>query len=74
MIKMSFKEDKYFYDIGSQPYDISTKIEMDPDCSVKDIIEAVARLMNIATYRVTVETLREACDEIEEEYGSDRII
>lgn len=75
MIKMTYEGKKYDYEtIGSQMYDIETKIEMDEDCSVDDVIIAIAKLMNIATYHVSVNTIRSACDRIEEEYGDGRII
>lgn len=75
MIKMTYEGKKYDYGtVGSQMYDIETKIEMDEDCSVDDIIIAIAKLMNIATYHVSVNTIRSACDRIEEEYGDGRII
>lgn len=75
MIKMSYKGENYNYGMtGRQEYDIETKIKMTKDCSATDVIEAIAKLMNIATYRVDVKTLRRICDELEEEYGDDRII
>lgn len=75
MIKMTYEGKKYNYgNVGSQMYDIETKIEMDEDCSVDDVIIAIAKLMNIATYHVSVNTIRSACDRIEEEYGDGRII
>lgn len=75
MIKMTYEGKKYDYGtVGSQMYDIETKIEMDKDCSVDDVIIAIAKLMNIATYHVSVNTIRSACDRIEEEYGDGRII
>lgn len=75
MIKMTYDGKKYNYGVnGSQMYDIETKIEMDEDCSATDIIIAIAKLMNIATYNVSVNTIRNACDYIEEEYGNGRII
>lgn len=75
MIKMTYEGKKYDYGtVGRQMYDIETKIEMDEDCSVDDVIIAIAKLMNIATYHVSVNTIRSACDRIEEEYGDGRII
>ena len=75
MIKMTYEKKKYDYGtVGNQMYDIETKIEMDEDCSVDDVIIAIAKLMNIATYHVSVNTIRSACDRIEEEYGDGRII
>lgn len=75
MIKMTYEGKKYDYGtVGSQMYDIETKIEMDEDCSVDDVIIAIAKLMNIATYHVSVNTIRSACNRIEEEYGDGRII
>ena len=75
MIKMTYEGKKYDYGtVGSQMYDIETKIEMDEDCSIDDVIIAIAKLMNIATYNVSVNTIRSACDRIEEEYGDGRII
>ena len=75
MIKMTYEGKKYDYGtVGSQMYDIETKIEMDEVCSVDDVIIAIAKLMNIATYHVSVNTIRSACDRIEEEYGDGRII
>ena len=75
MIKMTYEGKKYDYGtVGSQMYDIETKIQMDEDCSVDDVIIAIAKLMNIATYHVSVNTIRSACDRIEEEYGDGRII
>lgn len=75
MIKMTYEGKKYDYGtVGNQMYDIETKIEMDENSSVDDVIIAIAKLMNIATYHVSVNTIRSACDRIEEEYGDGRII
>ena len=76
MIEMSYKGKSYDYgNVGKQRFDIETKIVMEEkDTGVVDVIEAVAKLMNIATYKITVDTIRRACDELEEEYGNDRII
>lgn len=76
MIKIIYEGIGYDYGevIGAQNYNIQTQVEMNKDASVLDIIEAIAKVMNIATYRVSVETIRQVCDELEEEYGGDRIM
>ena len=75
MIKMTYEGKKYDYGtVGNQMYDIETKIEMDEDCSVDDVIIAIAKLMNIATYKVSAQVLKEACEDLAEEYGEKTII
>lgn len=76
MIKMSYEQKRYFYEGEEcyQPYDININIEMDEDSCITDIVAAMAKLMNMATYQVTVKKLREACDALEEEYGVDGCI
>ena len=76
MFEMSYEGKSYNYgEVGSQNYDIKTQVKItEENASPVDIIEAIAKLMNIATYTVTVDTIRKACDELEEEYGGNRII
>ena len=75
MIKLIYEGKPYDYgNVGKQAYEVKTEITMDSDAGVIDILEAVARLMNIATYKVSAQVLKKACEDLVEEYGEKTII
>lgn len=68
MIKIIYKQESYRYnDVGYQDYDIDTKMELDEDINAEDAIIAFLRLLNIATYRVSIETLRYVIQDLQDE-------
>lgn len=77
MIKMNYVQESYNYNVGTgQPYDIETNITLNQDISGNDAIIAFLRLLNIATYNITLQTLKNVVEDLEA-YGykdNDRIM
>lgn len=67
MIKIEYKGDAYHYSTGEQNYDITTIVQLEEDISADDAIIAFLRLLNIATYRVSIETLERIVRFLEDE-------
>jgi hypothetical protein len=68
MIKIEFHQEPYYYEhAGGQEYDINTTIKLNSDISSTDAILAFAKLLQIATYNITPDTLRAAADQLEDE-------
>lgn len=76
MITITYKQEPYYYDSGKQPYDIETKIVLDKDIEGKEAIRAFMRLLNIATYPITLSSLKYLVDQLEDEgyKDNDRIM
>ena len=76
MITITYKQEPYYYDFGKQPYDIETKIILDKDIEGKEAIRAFMRLLNIATYPITLSSLKYLVDQLEDEgyKDNDRIM
>ena len=65
MLKIVYEGKNYNYDnVGSQPYDINTEIVMIQDASITDVIEAVVRALQIATYHIDRETILNAVNRV----------
>ena len=72
MIKMEYKQESYNYNVGDgQPYDIETNIVLDEDISADMAIKAFLRLLNVATYHVTLKTLKNLVEDLEMEGYND---
>ena len=72
MIKIIYDQESYRYnDVGYQDYDIDTKIELNKDISAEDAIIAFLRLLNIATYRVSIKTLKDVIQDLQDEGYAD---
>lgn len=68
MIKIIYKQDNYHYDnIGGQPYDIKTSINIIKDANVTECMEAFIKILKIATYPISRENLINAIEEIYED-------
>lgn len=67
MIKIEYIQKPYNYgNVGGQPYEIKTTMDLDSDISATEALIAFARLLSIATYHISADTLRKAADELEE--------
>ena len=61
MIKITYEQKAYNYDsAGSQDYDMNAEIKLNEDISSTDAILAFMKMLQVATYRVNGDTLREA--------------
>lgn len=77
MIKIIYKQKPYRYnDVGYQDYKIDAEIELNEDISSRDAIIAFLKLLNIATYRVSIETLKDVIQDLQDEgyVDSERIL
>ena len=70
MIKITYKQEPYHYEhSGSQPYDVETIVTLDEDISSDEAIIAFIKVLNIATYRVSIDTLKKLISDLEYEYS-----
>lgn len=68
MIKIVYEGKSYNYEnVGSQPYDINAEIAIVEDASVTDVIEAVVKALQIATYRIDRKTMLDAVNNVFDE-------
>lgn len=65
MLKIVYEGKSYNYEnVGSQPYDINTEITIVKDASVTDVVEAVIKALQIATYHIDRKTMLDAVNEV----------
>ena len=70
MIKITYKQEPYHYDFtGGQPYDIETVVTLNKDISSDEAIIAFLKVLNMATYRVSIDTLKRVIADLEYEYS-----
>jgi len=69
MIKIISEQPKYrFENIGEyQDYDLKTEMVLDDDINATDAIIAFIKILNIAGYRVSVDSLRKVIDCLKDE-------
>ena len=68
MLKIVYEEKSYNYEnVGSQPYDIKTEIEIISDASVTEAVEAFVKALQIATYHIDREIMLNAVNEVFDE-------
>ena len=68
MLKIVYEGKSYNYEnAGSQPYDINAEIAIVEDASVIDVIEAVVKALQIATYRIDRKTMLDAVNNVFDE-------
>ena len=73
MIKIISEQPQYHYDhTGYQDYDLKTEMVLREDISAIDAIIAFMRMLNIATYRVNIETLKETINKLQDEGYEDK--
>ena len=67
MIKIKYEQEPYNYGYGSsQEYKTNTEITLNEDISSTDAIIAFMKVLNIATYNVTIGTLKNAINQLED--------
>lgn len=70
MLKITYKQEPYHYDFtGGQPYDIETVVTLNEDISSDEAIIAFIKVLNMATYRVSIDTLKRVIADLEYEYS-----
>ena len=70
MIKIIYTQPAYMYEhVGGQEYNIETTMELNSDISAIEAILAFARMLEIATYRISADTLRRAAQDWEEDHS-----
>lgn len=68
MLKIVYEGKSYNYEnVGSQPYDINAEIAIVEDASVTDVIEAVVKALQIATYHIDRKTMLDAVNDVFDE-------
>ena len=67
MIKIEYKQKPEKW----QPYDMETNIILDEDITASDAIRAFLRVLNIATYRITLNSLKNLVENLEDEGYTD---
>lgn len=70
MIKITYKQEPYHYEhTGGQSYDIETVVTLNEDISSDEAIIAFLKVLNMATYRVSIDTLKRVIADLEYEYS-----
>ena len=68
MLKIVYEGKSYNYgNVGSQPYDINTEITIIEDANVTDVVEALVKAMQIATYHIDRKTMLDAVNDVFDE-------
>lgn len=69
MLKIVYEQKTYDFgaDVGGQPYDIKAKIVVNEDATATEAIQAFVKMLRIADYRITEESLHRIFAEILEE-------
>ena len=64
MIKIVYTQPAYRYEhVGAQEYNIETTMELNSDISSVEAILAFMRMLEIATYKVSSNTLKQAAED-----------
>lgn len=64
MIKIIYENEAYDYGLnGKQPYNIKSEIEIIKDAAIEDVVAAMVKIMRIATYHITRETMINAVND-----------
>ena len=64
MIKIIYEDKAYDYGFnGKQPYDIKSEIDVIDDAAIEDVVAAMVKIMRIATYHITRETMIDAVND-----------
>lgn len=72
MIKIISEQPKYRYkDTGYQDYDLNTEVILDKDIDAIDAITAFMKILNIETYRVSINTLKGTIERLRDEGYAD---
>lgn len=77
MIKIIYNQEPYRYEhTGEQEYSINTEIKLNEDISSIEAIKAFVKLLNMATYRVSINVLEQVVQELKDEgyYDTERIL
>ncbi len=68
MLKIVYEGKSYNYgNVGNQPYDINTEITIIEDANVTDVVEALVKAMQIATYHIDRKTMLDAVNDVFDE-------
>jgi len=68
MIKIISEQPKYRFEYaGYQDYDLKTEMILDNDINATDAIVAFMKILNIAGYRVSIDSLRKVIDCLKDE-------
>ena len=77
MIKIIYSQEPYCYEhAGEQEYSINTEIKLNEDISSIEAIKTFVKLLNMATYKVSVNTLEQVVQDLKDEgyYDTERIL
>jgi len=65
MIKINYKEESYYYEgVGGQAYDVDMEIKLKEDARLKDVVDAMVRILQGARYQVTKTAMLTAIEDI----------
>lgn len=67
MIKIIYEQEPFYYDSGTQPYKAKTEFRLDKDIDADEAIIAFMKILNLATYRVNINTLERLIERLKDE-------
>ena len=73
MFKISYEGEPYYYNSGKQAYTAKAEITMDNDATLSDILEAVLKMSEFATYpKQTKSHLKQLIDNLDYNFEEER--
>ncbi len=73
MFKISYEGEPYYYNSGKQAYTAKAEIVMDNDATLSDILEAVLKMSEFATYpKQTKSHLKQLIDNLDYNFEEEK--
>lgn len=73
MFKISYEGEPYYYNSGKQAYTAKAEITMDNDATLSDILEAVLKISEFATYpKQTKSHLKQLIDNLDYNFEEEK--
>ncbi len=73
MFKISYEGEPYYYNSGKQAYTAKAEITMDNDATLSDILEAVLKMSEFATYpKQTKSHLKQLIDKLDYNFEEEK--
>jgi hypothetical protein len=73
MFKISYEGEPYYYNSGKQAYTAKAEITMDNDATLSDILEAVLKMSEFATYpKQTKSHLKQLIDNLDYNFEEEK--
>ena len=73
MLKITYEQEPYYYSSGKQAFTAKAEITMDTDASFDDILIAILRMAEYATYpKMTISRLKDIIDNLDYNFADEK--